>query len=232
MDQLNKTDDFFSSRLTSIEVEPSADSWAKVQGQIGKKVTPWYLNKVAAAILLLFTSATLVYLVSTGKEDDKNALIGETIVSPSIDETIGFESPNILSAKTQNTAVHSKKAIKKESIAIAVKKTEAVKKDISMTNMESIEILSPPRIAINFLENNQPNEKPDIHKGNNESIKLEQQRVKIIYIAKSESPESDRANDKFNRVRTVAQNVSPSNLLADLRDAKDNFFAMNMLRKN
>lgn len=221
MAQLNKTDDFFKSKLDAIEFAPQADAWAQVQNQLGKKALPLHLiiTRVAAAIVILI-AATLIFFNIDSKDNS---------------ELIGFiDHPTLVG----NNQVEVSRIIVPQLTVEMVPSTENHKKNRAHLNQENNEpikvnselpMLQIERIATIDIVVEATTEIPLI-KLNNTKQAIE--KVKITYIASTEIPESVDTDGKLNRMMAVAQNVSPSNLLAELRAAKNNLFQTNLLIRN
>lgn len=219
MAQLNKTDDFFKSKLYNAEIEPSIEAWAQVQKTIGESTKPWYagLGKIAAAVALVVT--TIFIFNSTKKEEQWLAdVVDHPVLIPN--KTFEIIVPEIVK-NTQlvknEISVQNQKPKKKTIELIHNAPTKTLEKDLIATL--EIEKIEPELISIELEER-----LPILKESKNNSGP---KPVKITYIAASENPEPDQPIEKFSRVVEAAQHVSPSELLADLRDAKNNLFGLN-----
>ncbi|MFT6868255.1 MAG: hypothetical protein ACJA08_003105 [Cyclobacteriaceae bacterium] len=223
MAQLNKTDDFFRSKLYSAEVAPAINSWAQVQKGIGTNVTPWYvgIGKIAAVGIVLITAAVVLFYLP--KKDEK-WLAGMTD-HPMIEIKSNVEII-VPELEIRSLVNHKKPAKTDAKKPAAINVYEPI---IVLAKELEVDRITPQVFTI------EPKEMTLIEIANNRSVKTPQ--VKITYIASSENPDSDQPLERINRVVVAAQQVSPSELLADLREAKNHLLGfngsgMNILNRN
>lgn len=228
MGQSNKIDQFFNSKLESLELEPAVGSWDQVQSQIGTKKSPWFVlaGKVAAAVIILIVSVFTYINLSSGT---KSNLIGAIDHPVQLDnETQALEKIVVPEPKKEMILLAAN--AQKEPSIIDKANTEK-KKPIERLD-EEVEVFTIARIAINQDDFNVINEAKLPTLNTSGAVKSYDTKIKITYIASSENPDSEVNDGKLNRIITVAQNVSPSGLISDLRAAKNNLFETNILSRN
>ncbi len=222
MAQRNKTDQFFREKLDQLEFQPSGQAWEKVQGAIGSKATPWpvYL-KIAAGFALLLAISLLFY------PTDKNENYGYN------SEVI---SPEPLELATIDTDALKKTGIGKTPDVVPDVKVSSIrkadtepKKEITTTERIPLELKIIEEISV--AEVTISSEKPDL----NESADTPE--VKITYFTARNTEEvatQEEDSVKTNlldKMKFFAKNVSPVELLTDLRTAKEELLE-NGFRKN
>ncbi|MEP4533113.1 MAG: hypothetical protein ABJ004_08500 [Cyclobacteriaceae bacterium] len=219
MAQSNKTDELFSSRLEGLEMMPSEAAWGQVQSGLNKGKAKWFIPimSTAAAVALLIVGAIIIF---KSEDTTKNYLTGINDHPPY--EKIEISHIAVPELKTQD--FKAKKSRTLQFVAqgastptdIPQKETtdliEIFAPDTKSITMEIAELRTPEIIAPH---------------SSNSANKTTLAPIKITYIAKSESSESEPIVGKINRVMEVAKHTSPAELLADLREAKSN-----LLRRN
>lgn len=211
MAQSKKTDNLFRDKLNYLEVVPKDDSWAQVQQGLQTKATPWgwYGAGMVAAVMLIILSfikwPSTTYL-------EKNQITG-SIDHPKIQIPAWLDSPLIKVDKKVELQPN-------QTLAKAPTKRMIETAEMDNTTTEgklAMEQLTPIRNITTI-------EKVNTH----ELVKIEDHEnitIKITYIA-AESYENEDRN-KLSKVISVAQKLTPADMLADIRDAKNNLLNRN-----
>ncbi|XOV94335.1 MAG: hypothetical protein ACFHWX_06445 [Bacteroidota bacterium] len=214
MDQINKTDQLFREKLDQVEFQPSDQAWAKVQGSISSKGTiQWsFYLKIAAGIALVLTMGLLFY----PKQGNDRIAISE-ISDPKPLEIASLEVEEVAIEATPAKA--ETKVVKPEAKALQEEVKKVVEEPVQI-NREPLElaIIDEVNIAEEIITAEEPiiNEPED------------QPAVKITYFTArtidtpTEEVEQDSVKTKlFDKMKFFAKNVSPVELLTDLRTAKE-----------
>lgn len=213
MAQSNKTDSLFRDRLISLEVSPMEDSWSGVQQGLERKATPWgwYGVSLAIAIVLMVVGFLLWPVVSNV---ERSQIVGR-IDHPTVQATtwpdaslrkVPKKTPELVN---QTLAVNPK--IKKYD-----SKTRGRNAEEKTATVELQPILNVISIDIAIV---------DIIPEITEIEAQEAMPIKITYIADENAEHQDR--NKLNKMIAVAQKLSPADMLADIRDAKNNLLNRN-----
>lgn len=214
----NNLDRLFRENLDQFEVTPQASSWEQVQGQIaGKKgfwVTPM---KIAVAIVVLL-AATIVVINLSEKEQQGDYL--SAIDHPEYPDRYSFRL-ELPSVNLENTAAP---------VAATQPKVKATETSQTVTEKSDFEEITYEAISVASLKNFQLEAELPVR--NQLKIsglpKQETPAVKITYIA-THQPQTDSLKvNKFNTLIAYFSNdVSPTEILADIREVKDNLFSKN-----
>lgn len=206
----NNLDRLFRENLDQFGVTPASESWGKVESQIAGATKPWFTPmRIAAAITLLMTAGLLVIMNLTD-EKDQNYL--SNVDHPELQPVPqwSFELPVETNQPSENQAKNN---------------TPAQKASQQMTSYS--EQLTFETFSVAAL-------KPELDLEISASITLrgaeipapEGPTVRITYIA-SNQPDSTKQIKLNTLLSYLSNEMSPTDLLADIRDAKDNLFSKN-----
>ena len=220
MDLNHKTDQFFREKLDQLSVTPSEDAWKLVQQEIGsQKPFASVLLKVAAAITVLIVCTWVLFTLN---ESDKVLMAGEinhpaqleqsSITIPNDPIEIKMVAENQTKKNVSTPSAPSKKITSDEAPAVST---------LTLASFQRIDLEIDLNIKIAIKEV--------------VVIEQEKQPIRITYIPSSgnfNDIEKDSTNaNLFNRVLSIARNVSPIDVISDLREAKDGLFE-NGLKRN
>lgn len=202
-------DRLFRESLDQVEMQPSAAAWDQVQNRIAGKKAPWFwVSRVAAAILLLLASAWIFWSL---RPESSNIGPIATIDKP---EPLVFEYEwNIPAFAKVEKEITIQIASVKEQSAVQ-KEKQALPMAFEMIALESIKTTSWP----------QPESNITIDLGHKQTLK-EEPTIKITYLA-TNTADTLKTN-KLNEIIAFLKNESPTELLADIRDLKDNLLNKN-----
>lgn len=216
----NNPDRLFRENLDQLEITPSAEGWNQVRDQITKKKSGWIIPvRVAAAVtIVLTTTITLLILgESTGGQQPISS-IDHPIQAPALDLEINIPEQNQIAKKTG------------QSIKQNLVDDNKIKEKINSQEQEegsAVQIMST--LVITGI--NRPLIGSDFSTKNlklvDDQHEPELPSIKITYIASEESASDSTKTSKISKVFAFAKDVSGSDLLADLRDAKNNLFKRN-----
>lgn len=207
----HKLDDLFREKLHQTELTPSMESWSKVQQQIQpKKKTLWMPLSIAAAVVLLL-AATVVILTYERKE--RGAFIAQ------VDHPALWETAPAIAVPTRTTQADKKvqEPVSKPLFAAQKQdKTEQEKAAYEIQAFNELQMIATVKLEANLETNT------SLVTGR--QPKAEAPGIKIIYIAENEVNPKEKLNEMWTN---LSREVSPSGLLADIRDAKNSLFSRN-----
>ncbi len=213
MAQSNKLDAFFKERINELEVPPMPESWGKVQQSLPSKKTPWAWIGITATAAMIAIAFGLFLFTPKGSISNRGENIAGQIDHP---KTQAIAWPKISRPEVVQTQKKAKPRQKLVATAPIEKTQQPVTEVVEMPKLAELE--PEMKIAIEVA-------KLDIE---TEAIleKTEEPKpVKITYIA-AETPEGEEKN-RLNKMLTAAQKISPADVLADIRDAKNNLLNRN-----
>lgn len=215
----NKLDQLFRENLDQLEMRPSAEGWDRVQDRLaGKKKGAWILSvKIAAAAVVVITASVVVSNLDEGKKQPLVSGVDHPVINQ--EREWRFDIPMESS--------DSKKPVRKQpqSLMMAMQKAEQ-KNGKDGVILKEIPVLSIAALDKPILEVDLAPRNIQIMGG---KVEPEKPFIKITYIASGKGPVSEDVKNegKISKVLAVAKEVSPTDLLADIRDAKDNLFRRN-----
>lgn len=252
-----KIEELFRSKLEGHSVPPGEQAWMKLQGKMAKRnKTPLVWMRVAAAVLLVLTATWL--LTTPGGEQatveqvaDNRPEIDTPV--PATDDTEKVKQPveepdASQKALAENTtkekprqappATRKRAGQPKQPVQLAENATTAAATPMPM---EQIELAQLDPEKMNLPEEVSPAEMETAIARVSE-IKPPAQEVKITYIAGEEESflqpvreliASDTAKEPkerkgFGKLIASAKNIAAADLLADIRDTKDELFRGNL----
>ena len=214
----NNLDRLFRENLDQFEVTPQATSWEQVQGRIAGKKGFWITPMKIAATVVVLLAATIVVINLSEKELQGDYL--SAIDHPEYQDRFSFR-PELPEINTENLAAP---------VATTQPKIKTPETSQTITEKSDFEEITYEAISIAALKTFQLD--ADLPVRNQIKslgrVKQETPAVKITYIA-THQPQTDtlKAN-KFNSLIAYFSNdISPTEILADIRDVKDNLFSKN-----
>lgn len=212
-----KLDRLFQDKLARQEVSPSDDAWNQISSELNQEKRPVVWMRVAAAIVILAISAVVV--VQLNNEPRTGVLAGINPTHPVIEEQT-WDFPEI--KKTEPVKVEQKATLVKRQ----PKQTQFAAVETRETVIEQ-EVLELPELtpiqSVAIIEVSEP----ELSEEEILEETLPQLSVQITYIA-SHAPEQDttKTDDKtkVGRLIAKAREISPGEMLASIRETKNNFF--------
>ncbi len=217
----NKTDQLFRRKLEELEVAPSVDSWKTVKGQIQEKPTrAFYFMWAAASVVVLISVGYLLY---TFPEQSGQPLLS-VVDHPVVPAESLIEIPNEQPEKSlevsipseKRTITHPEKRTNQESVATVA---PIVGSESEPFTLIAVERIDNPRLEVSLSV--------DFAASVLYTEITQLPTVKITYIASNPSELGLPISDRLSKLITKAQQVSPGDLLADIRDAKDQLLSRN-----
>ncbi|MFY0606192.1 MAG: hypothetical protein JXR10_05725 [Cyclobacteriaceae bacterium] len=212
----NDLDRLFRENLDQFETTPSASSWEQVQGQIAPKKLIWVSpSAIAAAVILLIVAGWMIWGAGdqTHITNDKIAEITHPVTEPATTTEVKIEIPE--KAPKEGKKATQEKQVEKP----AIKKITTPKPRVKRMEMNVYKTLAgiTPSLEVSMPINNQIADLP---------IKeVENQKIKITYIASNVNTKPSGKIESF--LNYLSEEVKPADLLADIRDAKDQILSRN-----
>lgn len=208
-------DRLFRENLDQVEMTPSAEGWKQVKSQLTTKQPVWIMPmRIAAAVTVLIIASLLLF---NDEQSGSQGMISEAD-HPVLNTVPEFNISEELIAKAETSATQSKNKVVNSSGSVKPAPGE-----------EKVEIQEPmntytiARISTNKLDVISLDLKPGLVE---KDPALDQPSIRITYIAANTPDESDN-NGKLSKMLTLAREVTSSELLADIRDAKYHLFNKN-----
>lgn len=214
----NNTDRLFREGLDQYEVTPQAQSWQEVQNRLAKKKrVAWLPMSVAAAIILLITATLLM------RNDQMDQSLGGPAISAIDFPQPTFNQGEIIIPENEVKAPAMQKATPPVFNNKVMFAGNTSKQEESADELKKVEIATLQLVAIEEVrlqELPQPKFNYDF-----EVLTVEKPTIKITYIAENEPAE--KKNKLNSIISSISKDASPIEILADIRDAKDNIFSRN-----
>ena len=229
----NKVDKLFKDKLESHSLPPSAQAWEKVEAHLGKKNKMGLALRVAAAVALLGV-LTFVGINWSNSSDQKQELVKEDLKKI---------EPKVVEHKETEHKEEIKQAQKVERAPVAVEQRQTKK-------AKTQPVAEQPKEQEHSLE--QPSQQPveqiaavDLTPTQQPSHQATQQPshpatqppaagITLTYslppvkkeIAEPAIAQSEEKKTGFERVLAIAREVKNGDPLGELREAKDDIFAL------
>ncbi|WP_421876081.1 hypothetical protein [Marinoscillum sp.] len=205
----NNLDRLFREGLDQYEVTPNAQSWKQVQGQIAinKKRGMWLWSAAAAVALLLVGTMVLRNINWTTPSD------GQLISGIDHPAQAALPAKIFVPAEEQEVAPMT---VQMNKVDKPASKPQQVMEELP--KYELIQIASIQTVQINGLP--APKFGQEL-----KEFEIEKPTVKITYIADNQP--TDKKNKLNEFITSISKEASPIEILADIRDAKDNIFSRN-----
>ena len=210
----NKLDRLFREHLDQAEYTPKAESWDAVKGQISQssKGGLSIYMKVAAAVVFVLTAT---WVIIQTQPQSGNVLLISNINHPIPASTYQWEWPEI-EMETRLDLTHP--------VIDTTPKTMMASRQTEEEVMKRTEIPLFDLSAINNIELAVAMERPTLQLAP-KAPAPESPNIKITYIATQ--PSDTTKTNMFSELISLAKETQPMDLLADLRDAKNNLFNKN-----
>jgi hypothetical protein len=212
MDSKNNIDQLFREKLFSQEVTPSAMAWDQVNQKINKKKPVMIYWAAASISAILFISV----FIWTKKESSQKIAVNE-IDHPALVDTNWLTIPkkNSVNDIQLGTYASTNTAPSTRSLILQVDQldTEFIALNLMVLDSKRPSVaLIWPALDMVKIKKYKPENRPTI---------------KITYIASNQEASDTVKAKAINKFWSVAQSLSTTTVLADLRDAKNNLFVKN-----
>lgn len=242
MDQ-QKIDRLFREKLDTYEVLPSGEAWTKVEKQIGAHRSSAKFYWIAASISLIIIG----WIIWPKEEIRDFRPIASEVNHPTVQEGIQWSIPAVESvsqfAHVEESVVEptpATTAAQETPVKQLVAQEDAIQDDVVMKQDPTIgeeapvlleEILvdsSATRVALEI-----PLEQPAMELDEDLSDEIDYTQIKITYIAgEAEKVDKKDSVGGFKKIIAFAGKLSPGEVLADLKTAKDGFINGGFKSKN
>jgi hypothetical protein len=206
----NKVDKLFKEKLEEHSIQPSAQAWEKVEAHLGKKNRMVLWLRVAAAIAVMGLLTFVALNWNKGYEEPKQELVKK-------EEPVKEKSAPPIAEKEKPKEITKKKIQPNVIMPAIIEKQEQV---------EQVAIVQEPEPGTLNTELQTLNTEPQTL--NTKGITL---TYSLPPIKKQESPAepvvAEEKKTPLERVLHIAKEVkNGDNALGDLREAKDQIFAL------
>lgn len=247
----HRLDQLFKKKLSKHTSAPSNDAWAKLEttlNQPSKK--PIWIYRIAAAVLLLIMSGVVLYnfkITETGQIAEVKVEKSPLVTPNENTKNIIEPKPNTNSNETLNTPIIEEELqnvikpiiVIKESAIMLAQDLDNRKKEAPQVVVKAIVNEQLPLKNLIAMDDAKTHVENKAFKVNNVVMpvqKEERQRpkIKIIYKrGKKTQPqamlaENDTTSKKkfnFNKIIDATKHITSGDLIADMRDAKDDFLS-------
>ena len=204
----NNIDQFFRERLDSIHVTPKEDSWNEIKESVSASTrNRWRTSMAAAAIFIalscMFVLSPIDKLKSSSAQVTKSSMEDKTVP----EKTVALvPDKEFFAASVPSTTRKAHKITPKMApepaahLNFETLSLEAKTNAILVTQSEPA-ITSNPFDLINTPS-----------------------KISIIYLANATPDTSQASKRKIDKLWNYARNSAPADIMADIRDAKDQFF--------
>ena len=218
MDQ-HKIDRIFRERLHNHEATPSAEAWSQVEGKINSR-SSFKLYWIAASVALLIVG----WVVWPEVSQPVSQPIATSVDHPVLNSSIEWNIPEI----TRDVVVASTvEEVKNEVKVIPVKEVKENKEELPTFEKVELLDLSSSKAVVAKATIEQPKLDLDNASEVTQITEMNQalETVKITYIGanKDEITQPKDSVGAFKKIVAFAGKLSPGDVLADLKTAKDDF---------
>lgn len=221
----HKLDQLFRHKLEAAEIAPKASSWEQVQGQLTQQKRAWMpVWQIAASITVLLAFGISAYLMQPSKKQFLSASD-----SPKRQYPLQFKaSADTLSLENPKTEKSVPVVPTKDTQKPDTRKTDMKENKTEYFVPEHDQWMAVEKTEFQNLEVDLPVTFPRELTKQSSPLGEVLPTIKITYIASQSVDEPDLLMpDRLNKVVSLARQVSPADMLADLRDAKDQLFRRN-----
>jgi len=209
----NELDRLFRENLDQYEVQPAASSWEQVQSQIAGKRNKWLIPMRIAAAIIVLISATIAVINFSKTGTDLN---GQLAIAdhPVLERSFSFE---------WNIPAKAKIQIKESKVPVST----VAQATVAPVKAEPAQIQQFKTIELSTYNDKMvaANLPLDTSLKGVEMLEPKQPSIKITYIASNQPAEKTHKLSQL--MSRLSQDVSPTELLSDIRDAKDHLFNIN-----
>lgn len=231
-------DHLFHNKLENFQLRPSADAWNRIEAGLDKKSNKALWLKIAAGLLLLSIASVLIWKI----QPETNVLVDKT---PQVTEPASEKAQPIQPEETAVAAVDQDKNIKQEKTEKKDNRIVPAYKNRSTSLDQQLAVVEPTPEETS-TEVIQPETETLIAEVETITIEAtETQNSTAVYIVmtatevnqkyllpqpEDEATSEGKKSSRMQKLMGVAMNIADGDgPLADLRQKKDELFALNFL---
>jgi hypothetical protein len=231
-------DHLFHNKLENFQLRPSADAWNRIEAGLDKKSNKALWLKIAAGLLLLSIASVLIWKI----QPETNVLVDKT---PQVTEPASEKAQPIQPEETAVAAVDQDKNIKQEKTEKKDNRIVPAYKNRSTSLDQQLAVVEPTPVETS-TEVIQPETETLIAEVETSTIEsTETQNSTAVYIVmtatevnqkyllpqpEDEATSEGKKSSRMQKLMGVAMNIADGDgPLADLRQKKDELFALNFL---
>jgi len=204
-------DRLFREKLDQIETAPAAASWQQVQRQITPKKAYWIMPRaIAAAVAILVVASWIIWndLSPKTKKSQQLSEINHPVIG---EEILVIEIPERINSQKIKT-----------SMASVVQPQKVIEKGLKPS------ISLKPFRSIAMLDRNLQTELPiDITLRMDNMAPEHGETIKITYVASNQLSDEASSGRIGNFLSYLSREAAPTEILADIRDAKNQLLSRN-----
>ncbi len=207
----NKLDKLFRESAEQFSPTPIPSSWTMIENQLEDRKAPiWKYTTIAASVVLII--GFILFINKGTFNSQENTIIAQIEVPEKKHEIqLNLKVPTYsslsISVKTENS-INKKPILDRSMQDLAIEET---------TNLEIL-VIDIERINSISIASSVSPELPDIFK-ESEAI------IQIKYYADATQTEKPSSKRKIGDLIDIAQSTSPAEVLANIREVKDNFIS-------
>lgn len=220
---MNKVDQFFKRKLEDLSVAPRAEAWASLEANLQKKNKGQILFRIAAVFMLLGMSIAAIIWLEKGATDKQLAdqLKRKPTTNVATDTKLkedNIKQSTIIKPTAKAASKKLTPTIKKQLIKNEQNIAQAIKQEVTIDSPDNIiiELKSTENLAVITAK-----EKPIVIEYTLESISYLKKETPVV----EELIEKKTSLQKALEFAREAKNSDSG--LGNLRQAKDNLFALN-----
>jgi hypothetical protein len=238
-DMSNKVDKLFKEKLEGHSLQPSAQAWEKLEAHLGKKNKIVLWTRVAAAVILLglLTFAGINWNSEVRRQESevgsKESGVGSKESGVGSQESgVGSQESEVRRQEATNAVAEKRKVTRKQGAEpkIATRVAEEAVEEIAIVPEEEV------------THETQPGSQPDLtphtsHPTPHTAHLTPEKGITLTYslpaVKKQEAPAepvvaqvAEQKKTGFERVIEIAKEVKNGDALGELRQAKDDIFAL------
>lgn len=232
-------DHLFHNKLENFQLRPSADAWNRIEVGLDKKSNKALWLKIAAGLLLLSIASVLIWKIQPA---ETNALVDKTPqVTEPAPEKVQPTQPEepAVAAVDQDKKVEQEKTEKKDNRIVPAYKNQSTSLDQQLAIVEptpeetSTEVIQPETETLIAEVETITIESTETQNSTAVYIVMTATEVNQKYLLPQPEDEATSEGKKSSRMQKlmgVAMNIADGDgPLADLRQKKDELFALNFL---
>ncbi|HEX8061253.1 MAG TPA: hypothetical protein VF473_09980 [Cyclobacteriaceae bacterium] len=220
----NKVDKLFKDKLEGDSLQPSAQAWDKVEAHLGKKNKMVLWLRVAAALMLLGL-LMFVGVNWTGGNSEREIVRSQKPEVRSKDPEVRSQKPE---GGSGEAVVEEPKVNRKQNTPIVIPVLDQPLEQ----PVEQLAIVPEPAVELQLNNKLQPTDvetQPTTHSPQPTTQKGITLTYSLPAVKKQEAPAEPMIAQKktgFERVMEIAKEVKSGDALGELRQAKDDIFAL------
>jgi hypothetical protein len=218
----NKVDRLFKEKLEGDSMQPSAQAWEKVEAHLGKKNKMVFWTRVAAAVTLLglLTFAGVNWNGGDKKEIVKQESGGRSRESGGRSQAEGVKEQHQVDGKKEEHKQITKQEQQRKVVTPVIEQPREQEQQLAI--VPEAEVIKEPQVET----------QPDaaIHNSQSTTEKGITLTYSLPAVKKQDAPAEPQVAEQkksgFERVIEIAKEVKNGDALGELRQAKDDIFAL------